>query len=71
MGVPKHHANQVDLSLVVDNSTAGDRPKDRETSSGKSIPEGWFEEEVGYVGALPSAVHAVPDADQSGRGGHD
>ncbi len=71
MGVPKHHSNLVGLSLVVNNSTAGDRATDREALAGKSIPEGWLEEEVGYVGALPSAIHAVPDADQGGRDGHD
>ena len=71
MCVSKHHAKPVGLSLVVDNSTVGDRATDREAPSGEGIPEGWFEEEVGYVGALPSAVHALPDAVESGRDGHD
>lgn len=71
MGAPKHHANRAGLSLVVDNSRADDRAADRGATSGKGIPEGWFEEEVGYVGALPSALHAVPDADDNGQDGHD
>lgn len=71
MCAAKHHAKPVGLSLVVDNSTVGDRATYREAPSAESIPEGWFEEEVGYVGALPSAVHALADPDESGRDGHD
>ena len=71
MGAPKHRANPVGLSLVVDNSREADRSADRGATSGKGIPQGWFEQEVGYVGAPPFAPHAVPDADDSGWNGHD
>ncbi|MFM0080046.1 hypothetical protein P0D72_14350 [Paraburkholderia sediminicola] len=71
MGAPKHHANRVGLSLVVDNSRAGDRSADLGMTSTQRIPEGWFGEEVGYVGALPSALRVVPDADESGWDGRD
>ncbi|MFM0175576.1 hypothetical protein [Paraburkholderia sediminicola] len=65
MGTPKHRATPVGLSLVVDNSRAGERSANRGATSGQAIHEGWFEEEVGYVGIRPSALHVVSDSNES------
>jgi hypothetical protein len=47
MDTPKDGVIPVGLSLVVDNSPAGERSANRRATSGQAIPEGWLEESGG------------------------
>ncbi|WNC92619.1 hypothetical protein RI103_30710 [Paraburkholderia sp. FT54] len=71
MGVPKDRAIPVGLSLVVDNSPVRERSANRGAKSGQTILQGWFEEEVGYVGVRASALQVVSDSNASEWDGHD
>ncbi|WOD14385.1 hypothetical protein [Paraburkholderia kirstenboschensis] len=57
--VLKQRANRVELALVVDNST---QLPECGTTTERHIPEGWFDEEVGYVGGTAARTVVFSNA---------
>jgi hypothetical protein len=50
MSVANRCAGAVRLSLVVNRHSAAAIPPQREATTGEPVPQGWFDEEVGYIG---------------------
>jgi hypothetical protein len=53
MSVANRRASSARLSLVVNKSSAAAIPPEREATTGEPMPQGWFDEEVGYIGETP------------------
>jgi hypothetical protein len=56
MSVANRCASSARLSLVVDKSRTAEIPAEREATTGEPMPQGWLDEEVGYVGQTPAGV---------------
>jgi hypothetical protein len=50
MWVAIRRTNSARLSLVRNTSNTVAAPATRDVTTGSPVPEGWFDEEVGYIG---------------------
>jgi hypothetical protein len=56
MSVANRRGSSARLSLVVNKLSAAATPVQREATTGEPMPQGWFDEEVGYVGERPAGA---------------
>ncbi|MGF6774048.1 hypothetical protein P3T18_006562 [Paraburkholderia sp. GAS199] len=71
MSAATQRGKQPELTLVVDNLRAGETLDNRHAISGNTIPDGWFEEEVGYAGAEPPAIRSLSNRNENAPADHD
>ncbi|MFL9932702.1 hypothetical protein P0D88_26495 [Paraburkholderia sp. RL18-103-BIB-C] len=56
MSVANRRASSARLSLVLNKLSAAAIPARREATTAEPMPQGWFDEEVGYIGETPAGA---------------